>query len=364
MPIINSVLAGSSGGGDTVTVEAIGAAKNAQVGDKVLLNTSLANGTAFDFTNLGVIRFADYDNYVYTSGGTYLLNQTGTTKINDTPKGAYDFMGFLGNCGWNSFGDIFSNGVEYSFGVAARSLNRALGFACKKSTEIVAHFTGDNTWETWTCAGSTSSYCGFLIIDGKAFGNTLSAGGVTYKGTLNYSAKTITFENTSGHGTMPGMRNGGEACVCSDQSYVVFDRDINQIYNYNKETEVFSLVSTPDIIKNTATGTINSVYVNKDGDLVVCSGQVINTYSWEPGDISTCVLKDSFTNPLETAMTAICDTPEFYIFDKAVFAKGTSTEQVAEIYNGHNFNNTTLTGVVSKVNNDNTVEVKTVLPEK
>lgn len=299
-------------------------------------------------------------NYVYGNAGVYQLNTTGLSKISSESSVLVDT--------WYPIKDsvvinnkILYKGVSIVSDVGHGAVNNEEGFVCYNASYPAYRVLSEGQVETWTTSGYTENYLGFFVINGKAFGNVSSAGGISYKGTLDFDNKTITFEETTGHGIVPALRLGGTCRVSKDQTYILFNNNINSIYKYTDETEYFEKINTPNVILENVTGTTHAIYFNENGDLVICAGQSIYTFAWTPGDISTIFLKDVFTNPLPVLLTPVGESDQFYVFNRAVFSKGSSTQKVAEVYNGHNFNGNTLTGVVKKVNSDGTLDVSTVL---
>lgn len=208
---------------------------------------------------------------------------------------------------------------------------------------------------------SHGSYSNSVII-----GNTVYANIYNYKWVLNWENNTVTEQAWTNSLPRVTAENNYISIVSPGEKYVFFvteSRVVSSLYSFDSSTETFTQVEMPTVLSDKiAAHTKSHVSFTPDGKLYLCGDSTIYTFSWDEDNINSLQLLDTFSCPIPVSMTALGVNDNFYLFDRALFSKGTSTEQVAEIYNGHNFNNTTLTGFVESVNLDGTVDVATVLP--
>lgn len=206
---------------------------------------------------------------------------------------------------------------------------------------------------TITLDYSTYLYCGVII------GDTVYGMGVKY--VLNWD--NLSYNSVSHSSGVPEEKYL-TSLVSPGEKYVFFTDDnykLLYVYSFDSATETFTQVAFPEVIANIiAASTRSHISFTPEGLMYLCADSTIYTFTWDE-NINNAQLIDTFSNPVASGDEGYGTNKYFYVFGRSLFSKGTSTEQVAEIYNGHNFNNTTLTGVVKKVNDDGTLEVSTVL---
>lgn len=323
-----------------------------------------------------VTSISSFSDNIIAADSIAQLNTTGLSVLYNYPlpnsSTTYQYEVSLNN------GSLFGN--RYYFD----AVNNVIGTGTTTSNILgvnqVMGFVGDYTYNgrtylycdssgvistfSVTSGGTSASYtCIPVFINNKVYTVKVGTSANFYEGTIDYENKTITFTSSSDPGTSALGTDKQVVVVSKDQTYVFACTSSGtnlQILKYDSSTETFSLIDTPSVITSNITGAIINMQVSGN-NFVICSGQSIYTFAWTDGDISTIALVDTFTNPIPVSLIPLGSSSQFYVFNRAVFSKGESTSQVAEVFNGHNFNNTTLTGFVKKVNDDGTLEVSTVL---
>lgn len=309
--------------------------------------------------NLGVL----VGNVVFSPEvGSLNCDTTGITSTTNTSTSPLNYGMFYEKDGyavsiWNGnpgFAFCFSDGTitykssgfNYVKSLGANNSYYAYDEAYKVNPETKAI-------STISLSGSSNLQYGVIIGD--------TVYGTDNKYVLNWDSLSY---STVSHSSGVPEEKFLTSLVSPGEKYVFFtnnNRKLLYVYSFDSATETFTQVAFPEVIANIiAASTRSHISFTPEGLMYLCADSTIYTFTWDE-NINNAQLIDTFSNPVASGGEGYGTNKYFYVFRRSLYSKGTSTEQVAEVFNGHNFNNTTLTGVVKKVNSDGTLEVSTVL---
>lgn len=306
--------------------------------------------------NLGVL----VGNVVFSPGvGSLNCDTTGITSTTNTSTSELNYGMFYEKEGyavsvWNGnlgFDFCFSDGT-ITYMTAGSNNCKSLG----ANNSYYGHYKAYKV-NPETKAISTISFTGPLY--GVIIGDTVY--GTDNKYVLNWDSLSY---STVSHSSGVPEEASLTSLVSPGEKYVFFtnnNRKLLYVYSFDSATETFTQVAFPEVIANIiAASTRSHISFTPEGLMYLCADSTIYTFTWDE-NINNAQLIDTFSNPVASGDEGYGTNKYFYVFGRSLYSKGTSTEQVAEVFNGHNFNNTTLTGFVKKVNSDGTLEVSTVL---
>ena len=309
--------------------------------------------------NLGVL----VGNVVFSPGvGSLNCDTTGITSTTNTSTSALNYGMFYEKEGyavsvWNGnpgFNFCFSDGT-----VTHKSANqnycKSLGANNSYYASFQAYKVNPETKAISEISLTKATYLHYGVI----IGDTVYGAGNKY--VLNWDSLSY---STVSHSSGVPEEGSLTSLVSPGEKYVFFtnnNRKLLYVYSFDSATETFTQVAFPEVIANIiAASTRSHISFTPEGLMYLCADSTIYTFTWDE-NINNAQLIDTFSPPAASGDEGYGTNKYFYVFGRSLYSKGTSTEQVAEVFNGHNFNNTTLTGVVKKVNNDGTLEVSTVL---
>ena len=311
--------------------------------------------------NLGVL----VGNVVFSPGvGSLNCDTTGITSTTNTSTSALNYGMFYEKEGyavsiWNGnygLAICFPDGTINTVYDATSNYCKSLGANNSYYAYYNTYKVNPETKAISTISLTSSTDLRYGVIIGDTVYGTIN------KYVLNWDSLSY---NSVSHSSGVPEEQYLTSLVSPGEKYVFFtnnNRKLLYVYSFDSATETFTQVAFPEVIANIiAASTRSHISFTPEGLMYLCADSTIYTFTWDE-NINNAQLIDTFSNPVASGDDGYGTNKYFYVFGRSLYSKGTSTEQVAEIYNGHNFNGTTLTGVVSKVNNDNTVEVKTVLP--
>ena len=309
--------------------------------------------------NLGVL----VGNVVFSPGiGSLNCDTTGITSTTNTSTSPLNYGMFYEKEGyavsiWNGnpgFAFCFSDGT-ITYKSADSDYCKSLGANNSYYTYYKAYKVNPETKAISTISLTSSTYLHYGVI----IGDTVY--GKNNKYVLNWDSLSY---STVSHSSGVPEENYLTSLVSPGEKYVFFtnnNRKLLYVYSFDSATETFTQVAFPEVIANIiAASTRSHISFTPEGLMYLCADSTIYTFTWDE-NINNAQLIDTFSNPVASGDEGYGTNKYFYVFGRSLYSKGTSTEQVAEVFNGHNFNNTTLTGFVKKVNGDGTLEVSTVL---
>ena len=409
--IINTVITGGQGGGgDTVTALVGSNAGSVTVGDKVVLNTPATVNMGYDTTGLSVgMPFYFDGNYLYATGGVYATDgEGGLTRLGNS--GIYASMRdpklypplFLPD---NVIGlaTLYSNGSVYmdffESGLATGSTYQGtnndfisdvrldssktgfiIGTGDKNNTNAVMHVTGGgkDAQNGNYRNGASGQSVGFFDASGNPYcyySNNIYS--VTYDGT-----STLVFTSLFTTSTVAGLLSGSsywKTMAIGDRvdNYQMWFEANKQIFGFTKldvANSKIDAVATPTALQEIS-GTIRAAWWDLQNRLTIRTDVGLYVFSYTNHDLSTMTIVKKFEWASDYAGPATCSTDlnsyatggyNGYLMVATDVPNGSYTYS-ANVYTGHNFATTSLTGIVSKApytdgSGNTVVDVDTILP--